>query len=213
MLYQLKTDLARIHLSRKVKNKQSTTVLVLFSQNSVSCFAIVLTGFPKQMNITSNKMIIVKIRLQWFGGDLNSVAVNRHEIDVVVFEIKRRFGDDIVVSVIVDYTDHYSCGQLTQKQVFFGDALISCRHGKTLDFYTPERVFCSAVLQGFDVCKLYGRVGLYFANKQGHFLQRHFVLCLVCVSVQAKKIIGANQTQAHFDAVQQISILKEQIKM
>ena len=187
MLYQLKTDLARIHLRRKIKSKQSTTVLVLFSRNSVPCVAIVLTRLRKQTNITSNKTIVVKIRLQWFEGGLDSVAVNRHKIDVAVFEIKWRFGDDTVVSVVFDYTDYHSCGQLTQKQVFFGDDSISYWHGKTFDFHTPEWVFGSGVLQGFDVSKLYGRVGFYFNNKQGHFFQRHFVLCLVCVSVQAKR--------------------------
>ena len=213
MLYQFKTNLTGIHLGCEIKSKQSRTVFVRFSRNSISCVTVILTCLRKQTNVTSNKTITGKIWLQWFGRDLNSVTVNRHEIDAVVFEIKRRFGDDTVASVIVHYTDHHSCGQLTQKQIFFGDASIPGWHSKALDFHTSKRVFCSAVLQGFDMSKLYGGIGFYFANKQGHFFQRNFVICLVCFSMQAKKIVGTNQSQTYFDAVQQISILKEQIKM
>ena len=127
--------------------------------------------------------------------------------------MERRFGDDPVVSVVAHHTDHHSSRQLPQKQVFLVDASISSQHGKALDFHTSERVFCSAVFQGFDMSKLYGRIGFYFAYKQGHFLQRHFVLYLVCVSVQAKKILGSNQTQAYFDSVQKVMILKSQINI
>ena len=118
MLYQFKIDLAQIHLGCEIKNKQNTTVFVLFSRNSISWVTIILTRLRKQTSVTSNKTINGKIWLQWFGRDLNSVTVNRHEIDAVVFEIKRRFRDDTVVSVIIHYTDHHSCEQLTQKQIF-----------------------------------------------------------------------------------------------
>ena len=118
MFNQLKTYLARIHLRRKIKSKQSTTVVVLFSRDSVPCVAIILTRLHKQMNITLNKTIVVKIRLKWFQKDLNSVAVNRHEIDAVVFEIKKGFGVDIAVCVVVDYTIHHLCGQLSQNKFF-----------------------------------------------------------------------------------------------
>ena len=196
-----------------MESKQGTTVLVLFLRNSVPRVAILLTCLRKQTKITSNKTIVGKVRLQCFGRDLNSVPVNRHEIDVVVLEIKRRFGNDTVVSIVIHHTDHQSSRQLPPKQVFFIDTLIPCRHSKTLDFHTLELIFCSAVLQGFDMSKLYGRVGFYLAYKQGHFLQRHFVLCLVCVSTQAKKILESNQTQAFFDSVQQVTILKGQVNM
>ena len=108
MPYQFETDLARIHLRREIKNEQGTTVLVLFSRNSVPRVTIILTCLHKQMKITLNKMIVGKIRLQRFGRDLNSVPVNRHEIDVVVLEMKRRFGYDTVVCVVVHHTDYQS---------------------------------------------------------------------------------------------------------
>ena len=212
VFYQLETDFTRIYLGCEIKSKQRTTVLALFSRNIIACVAIILTGLRKQMEVTSNKAVVGKVRLQEFGRDLNNIMIKRHEIDAVVLEMERRFGDDPVVSVVVHHTDHRS-RQLPQKQVFLGDASISSRYGKDLDFHASHRVFCSAVLQGSDVSKLYSRVGFYFAYKQGHFFQRHFVLCLVCVFMQAKKILGLNQTQAYFDSVQQVTILKSQINM
>ena len=147
VLYQFETDLARIHLRREIESEQGTTVLVLFSRNSVPRVAMILTRLRKQTKITSNKTIIGKIRLQLFGRDLNPVPVNRHEIDVVVFEMKRRFDYDTVVSVVVHHTDYQLSRYLTQEQVFFGDALIPCRHGKPLDFHTSKRIFCSGLLE------------------------------------------------------------------
>ena len=108
VLYQFETDLARIHLRRENESEQGTTVLVLFSRNSVPRVAIILTRLRKQTKITSNKTIVGEIRLQRFGRDLNSVPVNRHEIDVVVLEMKRRFGYDTVVCVVVHHTDYQS---------------------------------------------------------------------------------------------------------
>ena len=105
VLYQFETDFARIHLRREIESEQGTTVLVLFLRNSVPRVAIILTRLRKQTKITSNKTIVGKIRLQRFGRDLNSVPVNRHEIDVVVLEMKRRFGYDTVVCVVVHHTD------------------------------------------------------------------------------------------------------------
>ena len=106
VLYQFETDLARIHLRLEMKSKQGATVFVLFSRNSVPRVAILLTCLRKQTKITSNKTIVGKIQLQRFGGDLNSVTVNRHEIDVVVLEMKWKFGNDTVVSVVVHHIDH-----------------------------------------------------------------------------------------------------------
>ena len=174
VFYQLETDFTRIHLGCEIKSLlliQRTTVLVLFSRNIVACVAIILTGLRKQTEVTLNKAVVGKVRLQGFGRDLNTVTIKRHEIDAVVLEMERRFGDDPVVSVVVHHTDHRSSRQLPQKQVFLGDASISSRHSKALDFYTSERVFCSAVLQGFDMSKLYGWVGFYYlrANKVTSF--------------------------------------------
>ena len=85
--------------------------------------------------------------------------VNRHEINVVVFQIKGRFGGDTVVSIVVNCTNHHPCGQFTQKQAFFGDGSIPSRHSKTFDFHALEWIFCSTTLQGFDMASCMAGLG------------------------------------------------------
>ena len=110
VFYQLKTDFTRIHLGCEIKSKQRTTIFVLFSRNIVACVAIVLTGLRKQTKVTSNIAVVGKVRLQGFGRHLNTVTIKRHEIDTVVLEMKRIFGDYPIVGVVIHHTDHVRVG-------------------------------------------------------------------------------------------------------
>ena len=98
LFYQLETDFTRIHLRCEIKSKQCTTVLILFSRNTVVCVAII------QTKITSNKAVVDKVRLQGFGRDLNTITIKCHEIDAVVLKIEKRFGDDPVVMSTIPIT-------------------------------------------------------------------------------------------------------------
>jgi len=90
LFYKLKGSNFR-HVGCEIKSKQGVSFGIIFSRNGISLVLIYFFGTVVESHITSDVAIVFEVGLYGFGWNLSSVNVERHKIDIIVFEIERFF--------------------------------------------------------------------------------------------------------------------------
>ena len=172
-----------------------------------------LTSRGDQVEITPDVTIVVKIRLDRFGGFLSSVHVHGKEVDVVVLGVKRILDVRTIVRVIVYAAQHQTFWQGAEEQALVRVRADSTRDGTDFAVGGTHRIRDRALVECLDKRYLHGRTQGGFLREQGGVDDLYCVIRVCTTSHERERVLAAYQSYLDIDTVKQVSILQEQFHM
>ena len=142
---------------------------------------------------------------------MSSVDVHGEDVDVVVLGVGRVLSLRTVVRVIVNAAQHQTFRQGTEEQVLVRVRVGACGYAIDLAVDGTHRILDRALIQGLDVRHMYGRDQGCFLREQDAVDDTDIVLRIPTPSHERERVHVSHQSYLDVDAVDQETILQEQI--
>ena len=166
LLYQMEAGAIAL-VGGQVKTEEGVAVPEVAAGESVPLFLPHHTGRGEQVHVAPDEEVVVEIRLDRFGGYLSPVHVHSDDVDVVVLGLKRILVVRTVVRIVINAAQHQTFRQGAEEQVLVRVRSGACGNGVYLAVHGPHRILGRALLEGFDVRHVYGRIQGGLFCKQG----------------------------------------------
>ena len=205
LLYQMEADAIALVVGQ-VKTK-GVTVPEVAARQSVPLVLPHLTGRGEQVHVAPGEEVVVKIRLERFGGYMLPVHAHGEEVDVVVLGVKRIFVVRTVVRIVIDAAQHQTFRQGAEEQVLVRVRSGARGNGVHLAVDGPHRILDCALPESLDVRHLRDRIQGGLLCKQGGTDDVGPVIGVSSTSHGRKSGLTAHQSYLDIDAVDQEFIL------